>query len=65
MAHQRGMPDLSQFTAPAETYYRLHQEALRERDFTKRVTASWGLIARGRQSLPYLTRMLSSRNAEG
>jgi HEAT repeat protein len=63
VAHQRGVPDLSQFTAPAETYYRLHQEALREHNFAKRVTASWGLIARGRQSLPYLTRMLSSRDA--
>lgn len=63
VADHRGVPDLSHFTAPAETYYRLHLEALRERDFNKRVAASWGLIARGGESLPYLMLMLRSRDA--
>jgi HEAT repeat protein len=41
----------------------LHLEAVRETDFSKRVTASWGLIARGQDSLPYLMLMLRSSNA--
>lgn len=64
VANQRGVPNLKRFMGSAESYYYLHLEAVREHDFTKRVTASWGLIARGRESLPYLMVMLSSRNAD-
>lgn len=60
MTDRRGVPDLSTFTASAEDYYALHLEAVREPDFTKRVTASWGLIARGSASVPHLLRMLTS-----
>jgi HEAT repeat protein len=60
----RGVPDLKRFKDSAEDYYQLHLEAVREGDFSKRVTASWGLIARGRESLPYLMLMLRSSNAD-
>lgn len=42
----------------------MHLEAVREGDFSRRVMASWGLIARGRESLPYLMLMLRSSNAD-
>ena len=61
---RRGGPDLTQFVGPAEHYYRLHLEALREGDFIKRVTALWGLIACGRESLPYLMTMMRSSAAD-
>jgi HEAT repeat protein len=61
---QQGVPDLRRFSRSAETYYRLHLDALREQNFQKRVEASWGLIARGSDSLPFLTLMLKSRAAD-
>ncbi|HEY0453667.1 HEAT repeat domain-containing protein [Actinophytocola sp.] len=64
MADRRGVPNLKRFKGSAESYYRLHLEAVREQDFTRRVTASWGLIARGRESLPYLMSMLRSGDAD-
>lgn len=47
-----------------EHYYRQHLEALRENNYRKRVKAQWGLIARGTDSLPYLSLMLRSRNSD-
>jgi HEAT repeat protein len=64
VADQRGVPDLKRFKDSAESYYQLHLEAVRDGDFSKRVTASWGLIARGRKSLPYLMVMLKSSDAD-
>ena len=64
VADKRGVPDLRRFEDSADGYYQLHLEAVREGDFSKRVTASWGLIARGRDSLPYLMLMLRSSNAD-
>jgi hypothetical protein len=64
VADRRGVPDLRRFKDSAESCYQLHLEAMREGDFGKRVTASWGLIARDRESLPYLMLMLRSGNAD-
>jgi HEAT repeat protein len=64
VAGKRGLPDLKRFKDSAEGYYQLHLDAVREGDFRKRVMASWGLIAQGQESLPYLMLMLSSSNAD-
>ncbi|MEH1055987.1 HEAT repeat domain-containing protein [Micromonospora sp. CPCC 206171] len=64
MVDRRGVPDLREYCDSAESYYRLHLEATREHDFHNRVTASWGLIARGADSLPYLILMLRSSNPD-
>ena len=61
---ERGAPDLKQLQWPADDYYALHLEAIEEHDFHKRVRASWGLIARGADALPFLTRMLESNSAD-
>jgi len=53
----------SESSRPADGYFRLHLEAMATGDFDKRQTAGLGLIACGRQSLPYLTRMLASGDA--
>jgi HEAT repeat protein len=64
VVRRRAGPNLKLFKGSADSYYQLHLESVRERDFSKRVTASWGLIARGRDSLPYLMLMLKSGNAD-
>ena len=56
--------DLQLFNDSAQAYYEMHLDSTRGHDFAKRVTASWGLIARGQDSLPYLMSMLTSRNAD-
>jgi HEAT repeat protein len=53
------MPDLKKFRKPSAYYYELHVEAMEQHDFEKRVAAQWGLIARGKESIPYLQRMLA------
>lgn len=59
----RGMPDLSRFKKPSAHYFELHLEAVGQRgNVEKRVAVSWGLIARGRASIPFLQMMLSSKN---
>jgi hypothetical protein len=60
----RGVPDLTQLRSSAEAYYALHLEAIREHDFHKRVRASWGLIARGVEAMPFLMKMLRSDCAD-
>ncbi|HSF27127.1 MAG TPA: HEAT repeat domain-containing protein [Actinomycetes bacterium] len=60
----RGVPDLTQLRWPASDYYALHLEAIREDDFPKRVMASWGLIARGVEAMPFLLKMLHSDSAD-
>jgi hypothetical protein len=61
----RGMPDLRTFKKSSAYYYDLHLQAIREDgNFEKRVMASWGLIARGRESIPYLQQMLTSPEAD-
>ena len=52
------MPDLSRLNEAAETYWKRHRRAIEEGDFQGRVMASWGLIARGRDALPFLGLML-------
>jgi HEAT repeat protein len=64
VSDSRRGPDLTTYTASAETYYQLHLAAMRESDFRKRSNAAWGLIARGKASLPYLMLMLSSRDPD-
>jgi hypothetical protein len=61
---ERGVPDLTRLRWPAEDYHALHLEAVREHDFHKRVRASWGLIARGADALPFLIEMLRSTTPE-
>ncbi|QIG43815.1 hypothetical protein G5V58_14480 [Nocardioides anomalus] len=62
--NSRGVPDLTQLTDPAASYHQQHLDALRDGDFRARATASWGLIARGRESLPFLGSMLASRDPD-
>ena len=60
----RGVPDLHRFHESPNEYRRLHREALRDGDFNKRVQASWGLIARGGESMPQLMDMLADSAPE-
>ena len=68
-----GWPDLRRYRKPAAFYYDLHVQSQQpavgsfnraSERWQKRVTAQWGLIARGRDSIPYLQRMLASRNPD-
>ncbi len=58
------MPDLRAFQEAPEVYRVLHRQAVLEGNFDKRVHASWGLIARGGESLPVLLSMLSDQSPE-
>lgn len=60
---ERGVPDLTRLRWSADAYYALHLDAVREHDFHKRVRASWGLIARGADAMPFLMEMLHSDSA--
>src|SRR4051812_17568481 len=61
---ENGVPELAYYTESPDFYGRLHEDALREGDFEKRLDASWGLIANGAASLPQLSRMLHSSVAD-
>ena len=60
----RGVPDLDLLREAPEAYYERHRRAIEDGDFQARVMASWGLIARGAASLPFLARMLRSPSAD-
>ena len=58
-----GVPDLSQLREEPEVYFEKHRVAVEQHDFKARVMASWGLIARGVESIPYLHRIPVIGNA--
>src|SRR5450631_2128920 len=64
MVEQRGVPDLTRLTDTSEHYVQQHEQAIRQGDFQKRAMASWGLIAKGEESIPYLLAMMRSTSPE-
>lgn len=60
----RGMPDLESLRESPEIYYERHRRAIADGDFEARAMASWGLIARGSASLPFLKAMLTSESPD-
>lgn len=58
------MPDLARLKESPEIYYERHRRAIAEGDFQARAMASWGLIARGSASLPFLAKMLKSSSPD-
>ena len=70
-------PDYAQFTQPAAKYYQQYLEALAawkgvrrgdrkaSRDlWTRQVMASWGLLTRGRESLPFALQLIHSDDTD-
>lgn len=61
---ERGVPDLTTFHRPPSEYLALYLEGIREFDFHKRVEGSWGLTARGAESVPLLVELLKHPDSE-
>jgi HEAT repeat protein len=66
-----GRPDSSYLTHSAQHYAAMHEAALgstahdeARMAFNQRVIATWGLIARGAEAVPYALAMLKSANPE-
>lgn len=66
MAPQPGWPDLTMFVEDADYYYAIHHDLWTSPDpnWELRAPATWGLIARGTDSLPYVRRMLASSDPD-
>lgn len=66
MPQQPGWPDLSVFVDDAEVYYGVHHALWTspDPDWSLRAPATWGLIARGADSLPFVRRMLASSDPD-
>ena len=66
MPAQPGWPDLSEFVEDADHYYAIHHAlwTSSDPDWEQRAPATWGLIARGADSLPYVRLMLASHDPD-
>ena len=63
---QPGWPDLRRFRKSAAHYYAIHHALWTSDnpDWSQRAPAQWGLIARGRESVPYVQKMIASADSE-
>jgi len=68
-----GKPDLSGYVDTAAYYAAMHDQALKAArvagydarlEFARRVHGTWGLIARGAESVPYALAMLASKESD-
>ncbi|MFS0735306.1 hypothetical protein ABC304_07725 [Microbacterium sp. 1P10UB] len=59
-----GTPDLSEFDQTVSDYADAYAEALASEDFRARTAASWGLVARGKESLSWVRAGLTSSNMD-
>ena len=63
---QPGWPNLRRYTKSAAHYYAMHHALWTSDnpDWSQRAPAQWGLIARGRESVPYAQMMIASTDPE-
>jgi hypothetical protein len=73
---KKGRPDLSRYTDSADYYVAMYQQYLEavggssgqrydgQLAFRRRVHATWGLIAKGAEAIPYAVAMLKSKDAD-
>jgi hypothetical protein len=60
----RGRPELSGYTDSAAYYAAMHDQGLRAMEFARRVHGTWGLIAKGAESIPHALAMLRSKDSD-